>query len=406
MSSTTWAVFLRSPHFGRRRNVRVVSGFPCPQSIRFSVCRLTFCLWAMAWLVKIDWIEGLANNISFTFSSPVSILIDSLSSSAKALAGVSDGRFPAFHCKLQVCGRTLVSSANQKLVDPAAVCRDRTPAIRRRQLKQEEQKYANPTRGEPKACADRKKANQSKCETGWRGKGKMTNAKGEVVVHFLWDRQKNMSKLEGAGRLIHPFCCGIEVAGLDRLHQGNCFGLKYWNTVRPRPWPRSGDTTELIEEKESLATKHSRPQKRRPKNRQTYVEEGVKKSLPIQYQHGAPSGGRVVFGKKAVENEEFQPLLPLGRVSLLSELAGREDQLINMNLESGWLIAASLYWRLSGRGGACYRNLFPGVNLVRSILREKKDGNEWEDWSSLFISRKELVSTSLIRRTNKKRLTV
>ncbi|KAI3666128.1 hypothetical protein L1987_89391 [Smallanthus sonchifolius] len=47
-----------------------------------------------------------------------------------------------------------------------------------------------------------------------------------------------------------------------------------------------------------------------------------------------------------------------------------------------------------------------GVNLVRSILREKKDGNEWEDWSSLFISRKELVSTSLIRRTNKKRLTV
>ncbi|GJT87127.1 hypothetical protein Tco_1068844 [Tanacetum coccineum] len=104
--------------------------------------------------------------------------------------------------------------------------------------------------------------------------------------------------------------------------------------------------------------------------------------------------------------EEFQPLLPLGRVSLLSELAGREDQLINMNLESGWLIAASLYWRLSGRGGACYRNLFPGVNLVRSILREKKDGNEWEDWSSLFISRKELVSTSLIRRTNKKRLTV
>nr|GEU48285.1 hypothetical protein [Tanacetum cinerariifolium] len=54
------------------------------------------------------------------------------------------------------------------------------------------------------------------------------------------------------------------------------------------------------------------------------------------------------------------PLLPLGRVSLLSELAGREDQLINMNLESGWLIAASLSWRLSGWGGACHRNLFPG----------------------------------------------
>nr|GEV65044.1 hypothetical protein [Tanacetum cinerariifolium] len=91
------------------------------------------------------------------------------------------------------------------------------------------------------------------------------------------------------------------------------------------------------------------------------------------------------------KKEEFQPLLPLGRVSLLSELAGREDQLINMNLKSGWLIAATLSWRLSGREGACYRNLFPGVNLVSSILREKKDGNEWEDWSSLFISRKELT---------------
>ncbi|KAI3476221.1 hypothetical protein L1887_62242 [Cichorium endivia] len=112
------------------------------------------------------------------------------------------------------------------------------------------------------------------------------------------------------------------------------------------------------------------------------------------------------FEKMNMQREEFQPLLPLGRVSLLSELAGREDRLIHTNLESGWLIAASLSWRLSGRGGACYRNLFPGVNLVRSILREKKDGNEWEDWSSLFISRKELVSTSLIRRTNKKRLTV
>ncbi|KAI3671769.1 hypothetical protein L2E82_53282 [Cichorium intybus] len=65
------------------------------------------------------------------------------------------------------------------------------------------------------------------------------------------------------------------------------------------------------------------------------------------------------FEKMNMQREEFQPLLPLGR-----------------------------------------------VNLVRSILREKKDGNEWEDWSSLFISRKELVSTSLIRRTNKKRLTV
>ncbi|CAN4127020.1 unnamed protein product [Withania somnifera] len=66
--------------------------------------------------------------------------------------------------------------------------------------------------------------------------------------------------------------------------------------------------------------------------------------------------------------EEFQPLLPLGRVSLLSELAGRGDLLINMNLESGWLIAASLSWRLSGRGGACYRNPFS------RYFREEKRG--------------------------------
>ncbi|KAK7297730.1 hypothetical protein VNO77_47728 [Canavalia gladiata] len=81
----------------------------------------------------------------------------------------------------------------------------------------------------------------------------------------------------------------------------------------------------------------------------------------------------LVFGRKS-------SLLPLGRVSLLSELAGRGDRLINMNLESGWLTAAPLSWRLSGRGGACYRNLF-SRNLVRSIhllmnsqLRQKRLG--------------------------------
>lgn len=38
------------------------------------------------------------------------------------------------------------------------------------------------------------------------------------------------------------------------------------------------DTTKLVEEKESPATKHSRPQKRRPKNRQVVEdtsEEGA-----------------------------------------------------------------------------------------------------------------------------------
>ncbi|KAL0308131.1 UNVERIFIED_CONTAM: NADH-ubiquinone oxidoreductase chain 2 [Sesamum calycinum] len=79
------------------------------------------------------------------------------------------------------------------------------------------------------------------------------------------------------------------------------------------------------------------------------------------------------------KKEEFQPLLPLGRVSLLSELAGRGDQLINMNLESGWLIAASLSWRLSGRGGACYRNLFSGRC------------SEWSNFSSPLVATKFLV---------------
>ena len=43
----------------------------------------------------------------------------------------------------------------------------------------------------------------------------------------------------------------------------------------------------------------------------------------------------------------------LGRVSLLSELAGRGERLINMHIESGWLTAAPLVlsWGLSSRGG-------------------------------------------------------
>ncbi|CAN4121223.1 unnamed protein product [Withania somnifera] len=61
---------------------------------------------------------------------------------------------------------------------------------------------------------------------------------------------------------------------------------------------------------------------------------------------------------------EFRPLLPLGRVNLL----------INMNLKSGWLIAASLSRRLSGRGGACYRNPFSRYfgEEKRGIRRRRK----------------------------------
>ncbi|KAL3530083.1 hypothetical protein ACH5RR_009405 [Cinchona calisaya] len=146
------------------------------------------------------------------------------------------------------------------------------------------------------------------------------------------------------------------------------------------------------------------------------LEDVYKKVFADSYQHGTDSekeeawheigGGKIsdselldsMDGGGALQlkheiNEELQPLLPLGRVSLLSELAGRGDQLINMNLESGWLIAASLSWGLSGWGGACYRN--PFSRWIRRI--------RWEDWTSIFISRKELVSTSVIRRTNKKR---
>ncbi|PWA60565.1 cytochrome c biogenesis FC, mitochondrion (mitochondrion) [Artemisia annua] len=47
--------------------------------------------------------------------------------------------------------------------------------------------------------------------------------------------------------------------------------------------------------------------------------------------------------------------LPALESSSSSEsLATFRAELINMNLESGWLIAASLSWRLSSRGGACY----------------------------------------------------
>lgn len=39
-------------------------------------------------------------------------------------------------------------------------------------------------------------------------------------------------------------------------------------SVQPAHNKTKADTTELVEEKESPATKHSRPQKRRPNNRQ------------------------------------------------------------------------------------------------------------------------------------------
>ncbi|KAA0032440.1 hypothetical protein E6C27_scaffold48478G00080 [Cucumis melo var. makuwa] len=40
---------------------------------------------------------------------------------------------------------------------------------------------------------------------------------------------------------------------------------------------------------------------------------------------------------------------------LTPRMRGRGDRFLNMNSESGWLTAAPLSWRLSGRGGACYQ---------------------------------------------------
>ncbi|GKA24801.1 hypothetical protein Tco_0710834 [Tanacetum coccineum] len=91
--------------------------------------------------------------------------------------------------------------------------------------------------------------------------------------------------------------------------------------------------------------------------------------------------------------EEFHPLLPLGRVSLLSELAGRKDQLINMNLESGSLIAAFLSWRLSGRGGACYRNLFPrNLSYFDFLALQPKIEDEINSGNGFDLSTTEFVS--------------
>ncbi|KAI3477058.1 hypothetical protein L1887_47288 [Cichorium endivia] len=244
----------------------------------------------------------------------------------------------------------------------------------------------NTTRGEPKACA-KEEANQSEWRQGGE-KRKIEQCKGERSCPlFSGNPPPHMSKKRERGRKNNRFTLAHEVAGLARTNADPeewvwAFEKMNMQRVRADGDSRTGKsgTRHLLNKTKNKAI---------PCPREKLVMIAMNAALEDVY-----------------KKEEFQPLLPLGRVSLLSELAGREDRLIHTNLESGWLIAASLSWRLSGRGGACYRNLFPGVNLVRSILREKKDGNEWEDWSSLFISRKELVSTSLIRRTNKKRLTV
>ncbi|GJW87254.1 hypothetical protein Tco_0162594 [Tanacetum coccineum] len=39
-------------------------------------------------------------------------------------------------------------------------------------------------------------------------------------------------------------------------------------------------------------------------------------------------------------------------------------------------LAASLSWRLSGRGGACYRNLFPGIDLLTQEYEKFSISNE------------------------------
>ncbi|KAI3671770.1 hypothetical protein L2E82_53283 [Cichorium intybus] len=78
-------------------------------------------------------------------------------------------------------------------------------------------------------------------------KRKIEQCKGERSCPlFSGNPPPHMSKKRERGRKNNRFTLAHEVAGLAR----------------------PADTTELVEEKESPATKHSRPQKRRPKNRQ------------------------------------------------------------------------------------------------------------------------------------------
>lgn len=68
---------------------------------------------------------------------------------------------------------------------------------------------------------------------------------------------------------------------------------------------------------------------------------------------------------------------PLVEWVYLANWAGRKDLLINMNLGSGWLIAVSFSWRLSGRGGACYRNPFSRCMWKRVLHSRKSSPLQW-----------------------------
>ncbi|GKB42518.1 hypothetical protein Tco_0887460 [Tanacetum coccineum] len=229
----------------------------------------------------------------------------------------------------------------------------RTPAIRRRQTEAEEQKMQH-NKGRTKGLREGR-SESIRMETGRR-----------VVEWFAIFNQKR--KIEQCkGERSCPLFSGNPPPHMSKELCGT-------DSEKEEAWHEIGggriSDSELLDSMDggrALQLKHE------INVESTIIQRGTTKrdrDQPLVYR--VPN---LRFFKYPIP-EEFQPLLPLGRVSLLSELAGREDQLINMNLESGWLIAASLYWRLSGRGGACYRNLFPGRPLSFSLVSKLAESQD------------------------------
>ncbi|GJS14036.1 hypothetical protein Tco_0408508 [Tanacetum coccineum] len=198
-------------------------------------------------------------------------------------------------------------------------------------------KKCNTTRGEPKACA-KEEANQSEWRQGGE-KRKIEQFKGERSCPFFsGNPPPHMSKRRERGRKNNHLNLAHEVAGLARTNAD----LEEWVwDFKKDEYAKDGDSRTG-----KSGTRH-------------LLNKTKNKAIPCPWEKLVMIAMNAAL-EEVYKKEEFQPLFPMGRVSLLSELAGREDQLINMNLKSGWLIAASLSWRLSGWGGACYRNLFPG----------------------------------------------
>ncbi|KAF3617541.1 hypothetical protein FXO38_33928, partial [Capsicum annuum] len=76
-----------------------------------------------------------------------------------------------------------------------------------------------------------------------------------------------------------------------------------------------------------------------------------------------------------------------------------------MNLESGWLIAASLSWRLSGRGGACHRNPFSRY-MSKRVTNSFFFGHRLKNESRLPTLSLLFLSSSVVEQSAVNRLVV